>query len=111
MKKTIKLTERELTHLIKRVIKEQSFASGSDDPGNEVFEEYYETITQMYEEIGRIENSDDLEYMIESFYGLTDSISRDEDLNDDEADELIGLCSDALKALEDMESDFYNDDM
>ncbi len=111
MKKRIKLTERELINIIKRVIKEQSFASGSDDPGNEVFEEYYETILQMYDEFGRIENSDDLEYMIESFYGLTDSISRDEDLNDDEADELIGLCSDALKALEDMESDFYNDDM
>lgn len=109
--KTIKLTESDLVKLIKRVIKEQSFASGSDDPGNEVFEEYYEMINQMYEEIGGIDNLDDLEYMKDNFYGLAQSISRDEDLNDDEAEELIDLCGDALKFLEDMEYDFDNDDM
>lgn len=109
--KTMKLTESDLVKLIKTVIKEQSFVSGSDDPGNEVFEEYYEMIIQMYDEIGGIDNLDDLEYMIDNFYGLAKSISRDEDLNDDEAEELIGMCSDVIRQLEDMEYDFDNDDM
>ena len=109
--KNVKLTESQLINLIKKVIKEESFASGSDDPGNEVYEEYYETIIRMYEEIGEIDNLDDLEYMMDNFYGLAKSISRDEDLNDDDADELIDMCSDVIKQLEDMETDFDNGDM
>lgn len=96
MKKTSKLTESDLTRLVKKIVKEQE---AMEDPT----EDYLKIIDivanhAMHEE----DNLDEVEKCINEIYKIMEDAYQDDDLSDEQADEIINYGGEVVKELESM---------
>jgi uncharacterized protein YaaN involved in tellurite resistance len=108
--KKVKLTEKELTNIIKKIVREDSF--NSDNPGNsgnEVYDKWYNSIDKFYDRLGRIETMDDVDEIYNAIYRLTAAITRDERLSDDEIDRLMDEWTGIFEDLRAIEADMKDD--
>lgn len=99
MKKTFKLTESDLTRLVKKIVKEQR---REEDPT----EDYFMIIDHvanhaMYEE----DNLDEVERCINEIYKIMEEAYQDDELSDEQADEIINYGGEVVKELESMLDD------
>ena len=95
-KKGLKLTESDLTRLVKKIVKEQE---AMEDPT----EDYFKIIDHvanhaMYEE----DNLDEVERCINEIYKIMQEVDFDEELSDEMADEIINYASEVIEELENM---------
>jgi hypothetical protein len=117
MKKIIRLTESELTRIIKRIIKEQSndkqqykldldkFDFNMDD------EEYDDNIDRITDKF--LDDLYSINYMIENINQMVNSVSSFEDPTEDDYDmmeEITNMLEDVRNKLRDLE-DYYYDKM
>jgi hypothetical protein len=96
MKKILRLTESDLTRLIKKIVNEQR---REDDPT----EDYFKIIDivanhAMQEE----EDLDEVERCINEIYKIMHESYQDDDLSDEQADEIIDYAKEVVKELETM---------
>jgi uncharacterized protein YpuA (DUF1002 family) len=81
MKKIVKLTERDLTRLVNKVIKEQEEEN--------TFDEIMQDLDQIANHFNRYTTEEELDELISEIYLEVEFAIKGEELSDDELDELI----------------------
>ena len=93
MKKTVRITESDITRLAKKIVNEQSYDESA-------FEEHMGTIehiaNQFYYEI----TEDELDFLLTQIQYELDSAERGGELSDDELEELLDYANDVAREME-----------
>jgi len=99
MKKIVKLTENDLTRIVKRVIKENDNKM-SHDPSYKYFDEIDDILNYvMMDNEMTLKN---IELTIDEISDIMSIANSDEDLSDDELDEIISYAGQVIMELENM---------
>jgi len=86
MKKIVRLTERDLTRLVKKIIKEDVYVYMD-------YEERLDKMKNILDDIEILDNPDEIEMELKhirrELYSIENDIDRDNDLNDEEKGDLL----------------------
>jgi hypothetical protein len=99
MKKIVKLTENDLTRIVKRVIKENDNEM-NHDPSYKYFDEIDDILN--YVMMGNEMTLKDIELAIDEISDIMSIANSDEDLSDDELDDIMHYADEVIMELESM---------
>ena len=96
MKRTVRITESDITRLVKKIVNEQERI---DDPSDKYFMEIDYVANYAMDEAMEPE---DIERAIDEISGIMQDADSDEDLSDDELDDIISYAGQVIMELENM---------
>ena len=96
MKRTVRITESDITRLVKKIVNEQR---REDDPT----EDYFKIIDIVANDaMDEEDDLDEVERCINEIYNIMHEAYQDDDLSDEQADEIIDYATEVVKELETM---------
>ena len=96
MKKITRITESDITRLVKKIVNEQR---REDDPT----EDYFKVIDMVANHaMDEEDDLDEIERCINEIYEVMHEAYQDDDLTDEQADEIIDYATEVVKELETM---------
>ena len=96
MKKITRITESDITRLVKKIVNEQR---REDDPT----EDYFKVIDMVANHaMDEEDDLDEIERCINEIYKVMDEAYQDDDLTDEQADDIIDYATEVVKELETM---------
>jgi len=96
MAKIIRLTESDLTRLVKKIVKEQM---EMEDPSEDYFRIIDIVANHAMEEEGDL---DEVERCITEIYKIMNDANSDDELSDDQVDEIFNYAEEVIEQLESM---------